>query len=219
MPRSRRLKTFRRPCGHFGRAFSLDLAVLALELARPRVPRTPRASILYPETAVFSRLSLRQAVRCDQRPECVSTHWGRCFVDVGGFVYIALFVRKKLEQTGVLDSKIEARSLPGGLGRAGLSAQTAKLSEKVRSKCLRGLRKFISERDRSTSSEKARPRDPEERADPRRRRRLISESLNGLLLLLLLLSLSIRHRQGFLSSSWLLSLLSSSLLAAAVPAA
>ena len=41
LPRSRSLINFRKPRRHFERALSLDLAVLALKLARPRFPRTP----------------------------------------------------------------------------------------------------------------------------------------------------------------------------------
>ena len=59
---------------HFGRAFSLDLAVLALELARPRVPRTPRASILEPETTVFSKFLRAASVRGAKRPTSIK-HW------------------------------------------------------------------------------------------------------------------------------------------------
>ena len=66
--RSQPQKKNRRPRGHFERAFSLDLAVLALELAPPRVPRTPRASILEPETAVCSRLLRAASVRRAKRP-------------------------------------------------------------------------------------------------------------------------------------------------------
>ena len=45
-------------------------------------------------------------------------------------------------------SKIEARSVPGRLGGASLSAKTVKSNEKVRSKSLRGLRKNLSQRER-----------------------------------------------------------------------
>ena len=41
LPRSRSLINFRKPRRHFERALSLDLAILALKLARPRSPRTP----------------------------------------------------------------------------------------------------------------------------------------------------------------------------------
>ena len=74
LPRSRQLKNFRRPRRHFGRAFSLVLAVLAPELARPRVPRTPRASILAPETVVFSRFLRAASVRRAKRPTSIK-HW------------------------------------------------------------------------------------------------------------------------------------------------
>ena len=55
------------PRAHFS-IFALDLAVLALELARRRVPRTPRASILERETAVFSRFCCSASIRCAKRP-------------------------------------------------------------------------------------------------------------------------------------------------------
>ena len=45
-PRSRRLKIFRRPRGHFERVFARELAVFALELAPLSAPGTPRTSIL-----------------------------------------------------------------------------------------------------------------------------------------------------------------------------
>ena len=52
--RSRSLINFRRPRRHFERAFSLDLAVSALELARPCPPGRLRALIFESETPVFS---------------------------------------------------------------------------------------------------------------------------------------------------------------------
>ena len=66
--RSRLLKNSRRPRRHFGHVFSLDLADLALQLARPRVPGTPRVSTLEPETAVFFRFLRAASVRCAKRP-------------------------------------------------------------------------------------------------------------------------------------------------------
>ena len=51
--RSHPLTKFRRPRRHFERAFSLDLAILALQLAHPRFPGTPQASIFESEKAVF----------------------------------------------------------------------------------------------------------------------------------------------------------------------
>ena len=55
--------------------------------------------------------------------------------------------RKNVEKTVVLDSKIEAGGVLGKLGRTILGAKTAKSGKKARSKCLRGLRKFINGRE------------------------------------------------------------------------
>ena len=60
--RSSPLLNFRRPRRHFERAFLLDLAVLALEPARPSSPRRRQASIFEAERAVF-RTFFRSSVR------------------------------------------------------------------------------------------------------------------------------------------------------------
>ena len=57
-------------------------------------------------------------------------------------------IETKHEKTPISASKIDARGLPGELGRASSSAKTDKSSEKARSKYLRGLRKFLSELER-----------------------------------------------------------------------
>ena len=103
------------------------------------------------------------AVRCSNvfgrraaASKCVSYRSCQCFIDVGRFARRTLVARKHLEKTVVSGSKIEARGVLGSLGRASWSAKTAKSSEKARSKCLRGLRKILSLRERGTSSAKAR---------------------------------------------------------------
>ena len=53
---------FRKPRRHFERVFSLDLAVFALKLAPPSLPRTPGASIFESETPVFRDFSRRRAI-------------------------------------------------------------------------------------------------------------------------------------------------------------
>ena len=66
--------------------------------------------------------------------------------------------------------KIEAFRSPksslGASGRPKIEPERPSSSEKARSKCLRGLRKFISERERATSSEKARPVPPMSERSP-----------------------------------------------------
>ena len=87
--------------------------------------------------------------------------------------------RKNFEKTVVSGSKIEARGVLGTLGRASSSAKTAKSSEKARPKCPRGLRKFISGRERGNFERESASSAPEERAGPRASRAVISESSNG----------------------------------------
>ena len=70
----------------FARLFRVllpDLAVLVPQLARPRLPRTSRGSILRPETFVFSRFlraaSVRRAKRPTSKKHCKNqyeTHFG-----------------------------------------------------------------------------------------------------------------------------------------------
>ena len=81
----------------------------------------------------------------------------------------ALIARRleKSRKTAVSDSKIEAPGVLGRLGGASLSAKTAKSSEKTRSKCLRGFRKFISQRKRGNFERESAPSAPEERRDLR----------------------------------------------------
>ena len=74
LPRSRPLINFRRPRRHFERAFSLELAVLALELARPRFPGMPRTLIFEVETAVFSKFFHATRARRAKRPTSIK-HW------------------------------------------------------------------------------------------------------------------------------------------------
>ena len=68
------VKNSRRPQRCFERTFSLGLAVWALQLAPPRVPRTPLASIFEPETPVFSRFLRAASVRRAKRPTSIK-HW------------------------------------------------------------------------------------------------------------------------------------------------
>ena len=86
---------------------------------------------------------------------------------------------QKLEKTAVSGSKNKVRGVLGTLGRASSSVKTAKSSEKARPKCLRGLRKFISERERGHFERESATAGGPERADPRGLRREISESSNG----------------------------------------
>ena len=53
---------FQKSRRHFERVFSLDLAVFALKLAPPSLPRTPGASIFESETPVFRDFSRRRAI-------------------------------------------------------------------------------------------------------------------------------------------------------------
>ena len=112
-------------------------------------------------------------------PKCVSYRSCQCFIDVGRFAPQTLAVRKIFEKTVVSGSKIEARGVLGTLGRASSSAKTAKSSEKARPKCPRGLRKFISGRERSNFQRESASSAPDERAEPRGCRAVISESSNG----------------------------------------
>ena len=93
-------------------------------------------------------------------PKCVSYRSCQCFIDVGRFARRTLAARKNLEKTVFSDSKIEARGVPGNLGRASLRAKMAKSSEKVCSKCLRGLRNVIFSATEATSSRKVGPEPP-----------------------------------------------------------
>ena len=83
----------------------------------------------------------------------------------------ALIARRleKSRKTAVSDSKTEAPGVLGRLGGASLSAKTAKSSEKTRSKCLRGFRKFISQRKRGNFERESAPSAPEERREARSR--------------------------------------------------
>ena len=94
--------------------------------------------------------------------------------------------RRKLTSNakeGHKSSKIKAfrppKSSLGASGRPKIEPEGARSSAETRSKRPRGLRKFICQRERASSSEKARPRAPEERAGPRALRGKISESSNG----------------------------------------
>ena len=95
--------------------------------------------------------------------------------------------RRKLTSNakeGHKSSKIKAfrppKSSLGASGRPKIEPEGARSSAETRSKRPRGLRKFICQRERASSSEKARPRASEERAGPRGPRGKISESSNGL---------------------------------------
>ena len=112
-------------------------------------------------------------------PKCVSYRSCQCFIDIGRFARRTLAARKNLEKTTVEGSKIEARGVLGTLGRASSSAKTAKSSEKVRPKCLRGLRKFICWRERADFERKGSTASGQGRAGARTPRRLFSESSNG----------------------------------------
>ena len=117
-----------------------------------------------------------------EAPKCVSCRPCQCFSDVGRFARRKLMARKNIEKAAVSTSKIEARGVPGRLGRASSSAKTASSSEKARSKCLRGLRKIISGRERGNFERDSATRAPDERAEARGIRTLISESSSGLIL-------------------------------------
>ena len=76
-------KKNRRPRRHFEHTFSLDLAILACKLARPRFPGTPRASIFESKKAGFSRFlraaSVRHAKHSTSTKPCKNqceTHFG-----------------------------------------------------------------------------------------------------------------------------------------------
>ena len=105
--------------------------------------------------------------QCAEAPKCISYWFLQCFFDVGCFARRMFVERKNVEKTVVLDSKIEAGGVPGRLGRTSLGAKTAKSGKKARSKCLRGLRKFISGRERSNFERESATRAPEERAGAR----------------------------------------------------
>ena len=111
--------------------------------------------------------------------EEISYWFLQCFFDVGRFAHRTLVKRKNVEKTVVLDSTIEAGGVPGTLGRANLSAKTAKSGEKARSKCLRGLRKFISGLERSNFERESANVSGLGRAGLRMTRMLFSESSNG----------------------------------------
>ena len=104
--------------------------------------------------------------QCAEALKCISYWFLQCFFDVGCFARRMFVERKNVEKTVVLDSKIEAGGVPGRLGRTSLGAKTAKSGKKARSKCLRGLRKFISGRERSNFERESATRAPEERAGP-----------------------------------------------------
>ena len=87
---------------------------------------------------------------------------------------------RKIERKSRLWTLENRRSgVLGNLGRANLSAKTTKLSDKARSKCLRGFRKFISERERGKFEREGATAGCPGRAGPRGLRTLISESSNG----------------------------------------
>ena len=116
------------------------------------------------------------AVRCSNvfgrraaASKCVSYRSCQCFIDVGRFARRTLVARKHLEKTVVSGSKIEARGVLGSLGRASWSAKTAKSSEKARSKCLRGFRKFISGLERGNFERERAIASGQERAGPEAR--------------------------------------------------
>ena len=117
--------------------------------------------------------------QCTEALKCIAYGFLQCFFDVGCFARRMFAERKNVEKTVVLDSKIEAGGVPGRLGRTSLGAKTAKSGKKARSKCLRGLRKFISGRERSNFERESASSAPDERAEPQSIRRLISESSNG----------------------------------------
>ena len=102
--------------------------------------------------------------QCAEAPKCISYWFLQCFFDVGCFARQMFVERKNVEKTVVLDSKIEAGGVPGRLGRTSLGAKTAKSGKKARSKCLRGLRKFISGRERSNFERERAPRKRPRRA-------------------------------------------------------
>ena len=95
-PRSRRLKIFRRPRGHFERVFTRKLAVFALELAPLRAPGTPRTSILEFETAVLSKFFHAANAPCAKHPTSTKPRKNQCETHFGASAH---------------RSKIEAKSI------------------------------------------------------------------------------------------------------------
>ena len=82
-------------------------------------------------------------------------------------------------QTSKIETFRPPKSSPGPLGAACSSEKSASSNEKVRSKRLRGLRKFKNGLERATSSEKSAIGASRERADLRTPRVLISVFSNG----------------------------------------
>ena len=73
------------------------------------------------------------------------------------------------------------KSLPGASGRPKIEPKRPSSSDKARSKCLWGLRKFMSEREPGNFERESASSAPDERAEARRLRGEISESSNGFL--------------------------------------
>ena len=95
-PRSRRLKIFRRPRGHFERVFVRELAVFALELAPLSGSGTPRTSIFELETAVLSKFFYTANAPCAQRPTSTKPCKNQCETHFGASAH-----RSKFEATSI----------------------------------------------------------------------------------------------------------------------
>ena len=97
-PRSRRLKIFRKPRGHFECVFARELAVFAPELAPLSAPGTARTSILELQTAVFSKFFYAANAPCAQRPTSTKPCKNQCETHFGASAHRSQIEAKSICQ-------------------------------------------------------------------------------------------------------------------------
>ena len=103
-------------------------------------------------------------------------------------------------QTSKTESFCPPTSKPGASAGPKIEPERPRSSEKTRPKCPRGLRKIFSQRERANFERDGASSAPEERAEPRRCRREISESSNGYKLIFM--SVRSRMAQHIVLTRW-----------------